>query len=170
VIAVSAAVPECAAAQIAEHLHARRTGHGRWMAKCPAHADRSPSLSISTGRDGRALVRCFAGCDLALVLQAGGLTMGHLFAGPSRKPEEHAVSTERDRQQAAERAQRAEQRAAEDWLRLRWQALNQDVPKLARSLALLPDDAPGAFALTRHFHHVLAELRFIDRVFSGESE
>ena len=34
-----------------------------WMACCPAHEDRKPSLSISSGRDGKVLVRCHAGCD-----------------------------------------------------------------------------------------------------------
>ncbi len=33
------------------------------MARCPAHEDRKPSLSISSGRDGKVLVRCHAGCD-----------------------------------------------------------------------------------------------------------
>jgi hypothetical protein len=165
---------ESAAPRIAELLQARRTGPGRWVAKCPAHADRSPSLSIASGRDGRALVRCFAGCDLALVLKAAGLTMDHLFAGPPRKPEDRAAATELERLQALQRAERASKRAAqreaEDWLRLRWQALNQALPKLARTLALMPDNAPGAFALSKHFHHVLAEMRFIDRAISGENE
>jgi hypothetical protein len=161
---------EGAPARVAEHLHARRTGHGRWMAKCPAHVDRSPSLSIAAGRDGRALVRCFAGCELTVVLKAAGLTIGDLFAGPPLKLEQRGTATERDRLHAEQRAQRASERAAEDWLRLRWQALNQAMPRLARTLALMPDNAPGAFALTNHFHHVLAEMRFIDRAISGETE
>ncbi len=45
---------------------------GRWhgsygTARCPAHADRRPSLSI-TERDGKLLVKCHAGCDQALVI------------------------------------------------------------------------------------------------------
>src|SRR5262249_32479175 len=41
---------------------------GRWhgwygMAKCPAHDDRNPSLSIGEGKDGQVLVNCFAGCS-----------------------------------------------------------------------------------------------------------
>ena len=46
------------------------------MARCPAYDDRSPSLSISVGDDGKVLVRCHAGCDqrdLIAVLQARGL-------------------------------------------------------------------------------------------------
>lgn len=34
-----------------------------WMARCPAHDDRSPSLSINTSKHGKVLVRCHAGCD-----------------------------------------------------------------------------------------------------------
>ena len=39
--------------EFASLLNARRIGPGRWMAKCPGHPDRTPSLSIATGRDGR---------------------------------------------------------------------------------------------------------------------
>lgn len=35
---------------------------GGWLACCPAHEDRSPSLSINAGDDGRVLLKCFAGC------------------------------------------------------------------------------------------------------------
>jgi len=38
---------------IADMLHARCVGVGRWQAKCPAHRDDNPSLSIAKGRDGR---------------------------------------------------------------------------------------------------------------------
>ena len=31
----------------------KRTGPGRWMARCPAHGDKSPSLSIRELDDGR---------------------------------------------------------------------------------------------------------------------
>ena len=58
--------------------HARRAGDG-WSARCPAHGDRRPSLSIRTGEDGRALVKCQAGCSFEAVLQALGLTPAELF-------------------------------------------------------------------------------------------
>ena len=50
------------AAELAKALGGHRAGAG-WMARCPAHEDRKPSLSISSGRDGKVLVRCHSGCD-----------------------------------------------------------------------------------------------------------
>lgn len=54
---------------------------GRWhgsygMAPCPAHEDRSPSLSLTDGAGGRLLAYCHAGCewrDVAAALRAHGL-------------------------------------------------------------------------------------------------
>jgi hypothetical protein len=56
----------------------RKAGRG-WIARCPAHADRSASLSISEGDDGRVLLHDFAGCEVADVLAAVGLTLADLF-------------------------------------------------------------------------------------------
>jgi hypothetical protein len=47
---------------------------GRWGAdggicRCPAHDDRTPSLSIRSGRT-RLLLHCFAGCDASAILAA----------------------------------------------------------------------------------------------------
>lgn len=69
------------APQLAQRLGARRSGRG-WIARCPAHEDRSPSLSISEGHDGRVLLHCFAGCSTESVLAAIGLSMRDLFPGP----------------------------------------------------------------------------------------
>lgn len=52
----------------------RKTGAGTWVAKCPAHSDRSPSLSIRLEQDGRVLLYCFAQCDTGDVLAAVGLS------------------------------------------------------------------------------------------------
>ena len=57
----------------------RNTGAGRWIACCPAHEDRTPSLAIRELEDGRLLVRCFAGCDIQDVIRAVGLKMTDLF-------------------------------------------------------------------------------------------
>lgn len=44
----------------------------RGVLRCPAHEDRSPSLSFALAPDGRALLRCFAGCTFAEILAAIG--------------------------------------------------------------------------------------------------
>ena len=58
-----------AAAELAAVLKARRTGRG-WVARCPAHDDRTPSLSIRETDDGRLLLKCFAGCSWPDLRQA----------------------------------------------------------------------------------------------------
>ena len=63
------------AAHIARNLHGRKLSSG-WIARCPAHDDRNPSLSVSQNPDGRILVKCHAGCeqnDVINGLRARGL-------------------------------------------------------------------------------------------------
>ena len=57
----------------------RETGHGKYVARCPAHDDRSPSLAIKHCDDGRVLLHCFAGCTAADVLLAVGLTFSDVM-------------------------------------------------------------------------------------------
>lgn len=58
--------------------------HGRhWLVSCPgpnhAHGDRDPSLHVSYGRDGAAVLKCFAGCDARSIVERLGLKMSDLF-------------------------------------------------------------------------------------------
>lgn len=48
----------------------KRLGHHEWMAVCPAHNDRTPSLSIAEASDGTVLMHCFAGCDIHDIVNA----------------------------------------------------------------------------------------------------
>jgi hypothetical protein len=76
--------------QIAARLHARRCGRG-FIARCPAHEDRHPSLSLSE-RDGRVLVHCHAGCaqaDVIAALRERGLWLER--DRPPLSPTERAV-------------------------------------------------------------------------------
>lgn len=57
----------------------KSSGRGRWVARCPAHQDRSPSLSVSEGDDGRVLMHCFAGCEIEQVCANLMLDLGDLF-------------------------------------------------------------------------------------------
>lgn len=61
----------------------RSTGPNRWIAKCPAHSDKSASLSLLETDDGRILLHDFAGCSAQEILDAVGLQMSDLF--PERK-------------------------------------------------------------------------------------
>ena len=62
-----------------------RAAGSRRTAKCPAHDDRNPSLSICLGDDGHKLVKCHAGCRTEDVLAAMGLPMS------ARAPEAMSV-------------------------------------------------------------------------------
>jgi hypothetical protein len=57
----------------------RQTAPDRWVARCPAHDDRSPSLGVRETDDGRVLLRCWAGCDTAVVLATVGLEFRDLY-------------------------------------------------------------------------------------------
>ncbi len=66
----------------------RRSGEG-WTARCPAHDDREPSLSVALGADGRILVNCHAGCRTEHICAALGIAVSDLFAdtkSPAREP------------------------------------------------------------------------------------
>lgn len=56
-------------------------GKDRFKACCPAHNDRSPSLSIKA-TDDRLLIHCFAGCSVHDVLDSVGMDINDLFDGP----------------------------------------------------------------------------------------
>lgn len=60
----------------------RSTGRDRWIAACPSHPDRRPSMTVRALPDGRILLHCFSGCEPGAVLDAVGLTFGDLFPEP----------------------------------------------------------------------------------------
>ena len=63
------------ARSIAMALGGHKAGAG-WMALCPVHHDRKPSLSIREADEGRVLVHCHAGCDqerVIAILRSRGL-------------------------------------------------------------------------------------------------
>ena len=70
----------------------KETGPGRWLARCPSHDDRNPSLSVRETED-RILIHCFSGCGATDVVASVGLEMHDLFPNtpenrPSLKPHE----------------------------------------------------------------------------------
>lgn len=78
------------------------------MARCPAHEDRSPSLSIKETQDGKVLLHCFGGCGAADVVAAAGLTLSDLFperlehSGPRRDLKHRHAAVEALKQLAHE--------------------------------------------------------------------
>lgn len=73
--------------------HVKQTGPRRWIARCPAHDDRGPSLSIRELEDGRVLVHDFGGCDVSEVVAAVGMELSELF--PPRELGNYAKHRER---------------------------------------------------------------------------
>lgn len=60
-------------ATVEEAIEAAKQGR-RTVLLCPAHDDRSPSLSIGPGRDQPVLINCHAGCDPKDIVEAEGLS------------------------------------------------------------------------------------------------
>lgn len=58
--------------EICSFLNAKRSGNC-YTARCPAHEDRDPSLSISTNSEGKLLLHCHAGCEFDEILLALGM-------------------------------------------------------------------------------------------------
>ena len=56
----------------------RSRGTGKWSARCIAHQDKNPSLSISEGERGL-LVKCWGGCTLDEITAALGIEIKDLF-------------------------------------------------------------------------------------------
>jgi len=56
-----------------------------YMARCPHHRDRTASLSVREGQEGRVMLHCHAGCPTVDVVESAGLSMVDLFAPGSRR-------------------------------------------------------------------------------------
>lgn len=144
------------AAEFANLVQGRQVGRDKWTARCPAHEDRSPSLSISAGRDGRVLVYCFGGCTTDAILSALQLGRRDLFQGPPPSPAQRvALEAERNAMEKRKHKTRVAARAACDVER-KWEAV---VNTLGDRLAHAPDDAPEKSALARLFHQALDKKR-----------
>jgi hypothetical protein len=76
---------------------AKKAANG-WSARCPAHDDERPSLSIAEGDDGKAVVNCHTGCTVDAICAAVGLRVADLMPangvnvnGKPRKPKKTAI-------------------------------------------------------------------------------
>lgn len=62
----------------------RKTGAESWVACCPAHEDKSPSMTVRETADGMVLLHCFAGCSFESIIGAAGIQADDLF--PEKLP------------------------------------------------------------------------------------
>ena len=65
----------------------KKTGRDSWVAACPAHPDKHPSMTIKNLEDGTILIHDFAGCTIEQIIGAVGLEFDALFPPKS----EHRV-------------------------------------------------------------------------------
>ncbi|TWU28412.1 DUF3987 domain-containing protein [Bythopirellula polymerisocia] len=72
--------------RVLETLPDAKQGGKGWSACCPAHEDRRASLSINEGEDGRALIKCHAGCTVEEICDAMGLTVLDLMTTANNWP------------------------------------------------------------------------------------
>ncbi len=89
----------------ADLVRGRPVGRGRWQALCPAHPDRTPSLGILEGREGRTVLICRSrGCKTEAIVKALGLTMRDLFPGPPpTRAEQRKAREQREAREAEQR-------------------------------------------------------------------
>ena len=66
------------AQEVLDRLEQVTGSNGKWMARCPSHQDKSPSLAVNEAED-RVLIHCFAGCETTDVTAAIGLNVADLF-------------------------------------------------------------------------------------------
>jgi hypothetical protein len=157
---------------LANMLQGRRSGEGKWQARCPAHEDRLPSLSIREGEHGQVLLHCFAGCTLKAILSVLSVPYRDLFTGKPPSPEQIAASR---------KARKARERAARIARRLRLAAFDHEtkmqalVYALGAKLARAQDNEALAdlfhLACNRlHDAEIAADKHYPARRFSAEVE
>lgn len=124
-------------------------GTGKYSARCPAHNDRSPSLSIREGDKG-ILAHCWAGCDLSSICASLGIKPADLFYGATSSRTQIAEARRRKanqhRQHVAADLTIDAMKAAEEFIRSRgsldisqWspERLDSELNALAVAYALL---------------------------------
>ncbi len=105
------------AADLAARVPGAHVVPGGYRAPAPCHGSRGLSLSIRDGRDGRILVRCFAGCALDDVTRALGIHVVDLFPpGETYRSRPHRAATPDEIRDALERtsAQYRQERGIDD--------------------------------------------------------
>lgn len=65
----------------------RPIGKNRWVARCPAHEDRSPSFNVMLTDEGKIVMKCHAACSVEAICSAVGINQSDLF--PDTKKERY---------------------------------------------------------------------------------
>lgn len=138
------------ASEIASLLKAKRTRQGQYLAKCPAHRDKTPSLAIGEGKRGVLLYCQSQGCTPKAILDTLGLTIADLFYD---KPlDKAAVMVLREQESKLEAREDAKRRLRHAVLKkaVWWK---KETERLARLLMSFPDnnrlDFQFKYALSR---------------------
>lgn len=85
-------------------LEAVRRSSSGYQARCPAHDDRTPSLSVCEGERG-ILVKCWVGCELSAIMGKLGLEVKDLFHDGLPNPRQRREALQRlAKVQTAQRA------------------------------------------------------------------
>jgi hypothetical protein len=110
---------------VATRCAGARRSSGGWIARCPVHEDRAPSLSVHDGKKGT-VISCHAGCRTKDIAAALGFKVAQLFLDYSKngRPDSQADSMLRDlvKKQRATEAPRAHETLGD----VMWWALNGD--------------------------------------------
>jgi len=111
-------------------------GVNRWIARCPVptHDDRTPSLSIALGAEGRRLLHCFGNCTLDQILAAAGLEVADLFPSPRGSAQE-ARGRASYREMVFRHVEALERLAARRWDPLRASIEEGELIRLERQIA-----------------------------------
>ena len=65
----------------------KANGANKWVALCPVHGDRSPSMGIKECDNGTVLMNCFAcGANGMEIAEAAGVSVSELFPPDSQRP------------------------------------------------------------------------------------
>lgn len=135
------------AAHVAAALGGAKRVSGGWIACCPVHDDRSPSLKLIDAEAGGVVAHCFAGCDwreVQAALAALGLVPGRNKAW---RPDPAAAARRVDRARQEKRSQVKRTDAARRLISASIPAAGTLAEQYLNSRAvLLPASAPLLFA------------------------
>ena len=145
------------ASALASLLSARRSGRDRWVARCPAHDDRHPSLAIAQGNNA-VLLKCWSrGCNIEAICAALSISVRDLFSHRRVTPEQRRRAaldrTDRELQQARQRRRRIA-------LMKGYRACEVRMQEIMTLLAA--GDVEGENELANEFHAALAFQRCVE--------